>query len=183
MIANIGTIALSAGAIAMGMGGYLTGRSESSLYKTSRGTGLEATGQGTLEKEEVKSFLANLGIDEQLQQQAAEELTREKKDWELQMAGKQDARQSLYHPAKTGLNIGLSYALGGVIPVAPYFIIESTYDATKVSVILAVICLPVLGYLKSLVTGMNAIGGIFRYTITGLLAAAGAFFVARLFIT
>ena len=182
MIATVGTIALSTGALVMGMGGYLTGRSESMLYKTpSSYLEAEATVAMADEKEEVKKFLANLDIDENLQKHAAEELAREKKDWAVLMAEKRPVQQLLYRPVKTGLNIGLSYALGGVIPVLPYFFMETTYAALRVSIILTFLTLPILGYLKSRVTGFSPVVGIIRTIVTGLLAGAGAFLVARLF--
>lgn len=183
MVAMVGMIALIAGAIVMGLGGYLTGKSEAGLYKPEQThTGPETPASTAKNKEEVKTFLANLGLSEELQIRAADELTKEKKEWaELLREGEAPARQHQRQASKMGLNIGISYALGGLIPVGPYFFTETASGALKISMILTLIVLPALGYLRSRIAGLSPINGILRTTLAGSLAALGAFVVAKLF--
>ena len=82
---------------------------------------------------------------------------------------------------KSGLNIGLSYAVGGLVPLSPYFFSNTPLDALKYSAIVTLICLFVFGWLKSKFTGINPLAGALRVTIIGALAAGAAFFVASLF--
>ncbi len=77
-------------------------------------------------------------------------------------------------------NIGISYILGGIIPLSPYFFISDSVEALKISVIATLICLFVFGYFKSRVTGVNPFWGAAKVTLIGALAAAAAFGVAKL---
>ena len=82
---------------------------------------------------------------------------------------------------KSALNIGLSYAVGGIIPLSPYFFISDSREALKFSVVATLICLFVFGYFKSKVTGVPVVSGAFKVMLIGALAAAAAFSVALLF--
>lgn len=82
---------------------------------------------------------------------------------------------------KSGLNIGLSYVVGGLVPLSPYLFCDSPLTALKYSVIVTLICLFIFGWLKSKFTGVNPWAGALRVTIIGALAAGAAFFVASLF--
>ncbi len=174
VVGMTGFVALTAGAIAMGIGGYLTVKSETAPYKPVS----EPTGS----KEEVKSFFANLGMSEELQAKVADDVIREKQEWsEIITTSETQTRQINRHASRTGLTIGLSYALGGLLPVVPYFLLEPATRAFPVSIAISLLSLVVLGYLKSRVTGLTPIRGILLTTLTGSLAAAGAFIVAKLF--
>ncbi len=174
VVGMTGIVALAAGAIAMGVGGYLTGKSETGLYKPVS----ESTGS----KEEVKSFFANLGMSEELQAKVAEDVIREKQEWsEIITTSETQTRQHNRQATRTGLTIGLSYALGGLLPVGPYLLMGPATRALPVSIVISLLSLMMLGYLKSRVTGLAPIRGILLTTLTGSLAAAGAFIVAKLF--
>ena len=82
---------------------------------------------------------------------------------------------------KSALNIGLSYVVGGIIPLSPYFFIKSSTEALQISVIATLLCLFVFGYIKSKITGINPWLGALRVTLIGAMAAAAAFGVAKLF--
>ena len=82
---------------------------------------------------------------------------------------------------KSALNIGLSYIVGGLVPLSPYFFIDEPIAALKISAIITLICLFTFGYFKSRFTGVNPVEGAIRVAIIGALAAAAAFGVAKLF--
>ena len=81
----------------------------------------------------------------------------------------------------SALTIGTSYFLGGIIPLSPYAFIPHSGDALVVSCIITIITLFVFGYMKSRMLGTSRplYGGL-QMMIVGALAAAGAFFIARL---
>ncbi len=81
----------------------------------------------------------------------------------------------------SALNIGVSYIVGGLVPLSPYFFIDTPENALKISALVTLVCLFVFGYFKSKVTGVNPWGGALRVTLIGAAAAAAAFFVAKLF--
>lgn len=182
LIAGIAEIA--AGSIAMGLGGYLAGKTEMDHYQSELKREYDEVEKVPhREKEEVKDFFANLGLSEEMQQKATMEVIKDKEKWvdfmmkyELGL-DKPDPKRAL----KSGLNIGLSYVVGGLVPLSPYFFSDQPITALKYSVIVTLICLFIFGWLKSKVTGVQPWAGALRVTIIGALAAGAAFFVARLF--
>ena len=80
----------------------------------------------------------------------------------------------------SALNIGISYAVGGIVPLSPYIFMDKPMEALKISALFTLICLFIFGFFKSRITGLNPWLGALRVTIIGALAAACAFAVAKL---
>lgn len=182
VIAGIAEIA--AGSIAMGLGGYLAGKTEQDHYNTElKREHYEVDHLRDREIEETKEFFAGIGLSEELQVKATEEIARDKKQWvnfmmkyELGLE-KPDPRRA----TKSALNIGLSYIVGGLVPLSPYFFIDTPEDALKISAIVTLLCLFIFGFFKSRMTGVNAWWGALRVMMIGAAAAGAAFGVAKLF--
>ena len=182
VIAGIAEIA--AGSIAMGLGGYLAGKTEQDHYSSEvKREYDEVENLRHREIAETKEFFANIGLSEDLQEQATQEISQDKDRWvdfmmkyELGL-DKPDPKRA----TKSALNIGLSYVAGGIIPLSPYFFIKSSQEALIYSVVATLICLFIFGYFKSRITGVNAWWGAVRVTLIGAVAAAAAFGVAKLF--
>ena len=182
VIAGIAEVA--AGSIAMGLGGYLAGKTEQDHYKSEmRREHHEVENLRHKELEETKEFFANIGLSLALQEQATAEIAQDKDRWvdfmmkyELGL-DKPDPKRA----TKSALNIGLSYVAGGIIPLSPYFFITDSNEALKISAIATLICLFVFGFFKSKMTGVNPVWGALKVTLIGAVAAAAAFGVAKLF--
>lgn len=182
VIAGIAEIA--AGSIAMGLGGYLAGKTEQDHYASEvKREHYEIENLRHREIQETKEFFANIGLSEELQDKATAEIATDKDRWvdfmmkyELGL-DKPDPKRA----TKSALNIGLSYIAGGIIPLSPYFFIADSNEALKYSVVATLICLFVFGYFKSKITGVNKFWGATRVMLIGAVAAAAAFGVARLF--
>jgi VIT1/CCC1 family predicted Fe2+/Mn2+ transporter len=182
VIAGIAEIA--AGSIAMGLGGYLAGKTQLDHYNSELKREFDEVERvPEKEKEEVKEFFENLGLSKNIQEQAVEEIAKDKEKWvdfmmkyELGL-DKPDPRRA----SKSALNIGISYIVGGLVPLAPYFFTETPVEALKISAVLTLLCLFVFGYFKSRITGINPLEGALRVTVIGALAASAAFGVAKLF--
>lgn len=182
IIAGIAEIA--AGSIAMGLGGYLAGKTEQDHYESEvKREYDEVENLRHKEIEETKDFFASIGLSPALQDQATEEIAKDKDRWvdfmmkyELGL-DKPDPKRA----TKSALNIGISYILGGIIPLSPYFFIPDSTEALKISVVATLVCLFVFGYFKSKITGVHPLWGALKVTLIGALAAAAAFGVARLF--
>ena len=181
IIAGIAEIA--AGSIAMGLGGYLAGKTEQDHYNSELKREYDEVDRvPEMEKQEVKDFFKGIGLSENIQQQAAEEIAKDKKQWvEFMMKyelglDEPDPRRA----TKSALNIGLSYIAGGIIPLSPYFFINNSTQALKISVIATLICLFVFGYFKSKMTGVSPLTGALKVMLIGALAAAAAFGIAKL---
>lgn len=182
VIAGIAEIA--AGSIAMGLGGYLAGKTEQDHYASEvKREYYEIENLRHKEIEETKEFFANIGLSESVQDQATEEIAQDKKRWvdfmmkyELGLE-KPDPKRA----TKSALNIGISYIVGGILPLSPYFFISNSTEALKISAVATLLCLFVFGYYKAKFTGVNKLGGAFRVMMIGAVAAAAAFGVAKIF--
>ena len=111
----------------MGLGGYLAGKTEQDHYRTElQREFYEVDNLRDLEIAETKEFFANIGLSEELQEKATAEIANEKKQWvdfmmkyELGL-DKPDPRRA----TKSAMNIGISYIVGGLVPLSPYFFVS-----------------------------------------------------------
>ncbi len=183
IIVIAGIAEICAGSIAMGLGGYLAGKTEQDHYSSEQAKEYdEVENLRYKELEETKEFFASIGLSPALQEQATAEIAQDKHRWvdfmmkyELGLE-KPDPRRA----TKSALNIGLSYIAGGIIPLSPYFFISNAPEALVISIVATLICLFVFGYFKSKITGVNAWMGALQVTMIGAMAAAAAFGVAKL---
>ena len=167
-----------------GLGGYLAGKTEQEHYQSERKREYyEIEHLRQREIEETKEFFAHLGLSEELQNRATEEISQNPDRWvdfmmkyELDLEAPDPRRAT-----KSALNIGLAYIAGGIIPLSPYFFIDDSITALKYSVVATLICLFVFGYVKSKITGVNPWLGALKVMSIGALAAAAAFGIAKLF--
>lgn len=184
IIVIAGIAEIVAGSIAMGLGGYLAGKTEQDHYSSElRREYEEVERVPEMERNEVKEFFEQIGLSEELQLKATEEIAKDKKLWvdfmmkfELGL-DKPDPKRA----TKSAMNIGISYAVGGIIPLSPYFFIEDSREALKFSVIATLICLFIFGYFKSKITGIPVLSGAIKVMLIGALAASAAYGVALLF--
>lgn len=184
IIVIAGIAEICAGSIAMGLGGYLSGKTEQDHYESEvKREYEEVDNMRSEEIRETKEFFANIGLSESVQELATEEIARDKDRWvdfmmkyELGLE-KPDPKRA----TKSALNIGLSYVAGGIIPLSPYFFISSSTEALEISVAATLVCLFIFGFFKSKITGINPWYGALRVTLIGAMAAAAAFGVAKLF--
>lgn len=182
VIAGIAEIA--AGSIAMGLGGYLSGKTEQDHYKNEmKREYFEVDNVRHREIEETKEFFANLGLSEDLQLKATEEVAKDKDKWvEFMMRyelglEKPDPKRA----TKSALNIGLSYVAGGLVPLSPYFFVDTPAAGLRISIAFTLVCLFIFGWFKSKMTGVHPFWGAMRVTMIGAMAAAAAFGVAKIF--
>ena len=179
-----GIAEICAGSIAMGLGGYLAGKTEQDHYRTElQREYYEVDNLRDREVAETKEFFANIGLSEELQEKATVEIAKDKKHWvdfmmkyELGL-NKPDPKRA----TKSAMNIGLSYIVGGLVPLSPYFFVTHPVTGLKISVLVTLLCLFIFGWFKSKVTGVNPWGGALRVTLIGAVAAGAAFGVAKLF--
>jgi len=184
IILTAGIAEIVAGSIAMGLGGYLSGRTEVDHYDAELKREYEETElHHEVEKEEVRKVFADYGMSKALQNQVADEISLNKDNWvnfmmryELGLE-KPDAKRA----KKAAFNIGASYIVGGLIPLLPYAIFENVQESLLVSCAVTLIALFVFGYYKSKIIDQNAIKGAFQTLFIGALAAGAAFAIAKFF--
>jgi predicted membrane protein (TIGR00267 family) len=183
LVVTAGIAEIVAGSIAMGLGGYLAGRTEVDHYQSELKREYEEVERlPEQEKAEVREVFAGFGLSETLQHQIADEMTKDKKQWvEFMMRYELGLEEPNANRAtKSAITIGLSYIVGGIIPLSPYILINQAQEALLCSCGLTLICLFIFGYFKSKMTGQPALSGAFKVVIIGALAAGAAFLMAKL---
>ncbi len=179
-----GLAEIAAGSIAMGLGGYLAGKTEVDHYNSEKKREeWEVDHLPEREKEEVRVIFEEMGMSESTQKLIVDEMAKDKQKWvdfmmryELGLE-KPDPKRA----RNSALNIGVSYIVGGLVPLTPYFFTATPIEGLKWSAVITVICLFIFGYFKSKATGQPPLKGAIRVMLIGSAAAAAAFFIARLF--
>ena len=183
LIIIAGLAEIAAGSIAMGLGGYLAGKTEVDHYNSELKREYdEVETVPEVEKQELKTFFSSLGLSTEIQNRAVEEVSKDKDKWvELMMKYELGLEKpDPLRAKKSAFNIGVSYIVGGLIPLSPYFFAANGISGLKISAIITLICLFIFGYFKSKFTGVNPWGGALRVMMIGAIAAGCAFAIARL---
>jgi vacuolar iron transporter family protein len=183
IIVTAGIAEIVAGSIAMGLGGFLAGKTESDHYASELKREYDEVERvPEQEKLEVMEVFADFGLSATLQRQVADEMAIDKDKWvdfmmryELGLEKPKANRAS-----QSAITIGISYIVGGIIPLSPYFFIADSQRALYYSCAITMVCLFVFGYFKSKVTGQPPFAGAFKVLIIGALAATAAFIMAKL---
>ena len=184
IIITAGIAEIAAGSIAMGLGGYLAGRTEVEHYQSELKREYDEVERvPEKEKAEVREVFANYGLSIESQNRIADELEKNKDHWvDFMMKFELGLEQPEANRARnSAFTIGISYIIGGMIPLMAYFFTNTPHEGLLISSILTIICLFVFGYFKSKVTGQPPIAGALKVTLIGLTAASVAFFVAKMF--
>ena len=184
MIIMAGIASIAAGSIAMGFGGYFSGKPEKDHHAHHHGGEHEKEEIKNDQLDETKKFFANLGLSESLQDQATGEVLKDKDRW---MAFRMQYEQGLQDDdsrkaARTGWIIALGYITGGLISISPYFFIEDPGDALKYAACLTLVFLFISGWVKGNLFGVQPLWSGVRLLLTGFAAAAAAYGVAQIFV-
>ena len=184
LVITAGLAEIVAGSIAMGLGGYLAGRTEVEHYAAEQAREhREVMEVPDVERLEVQELLAEMGLSPTTQALAVKEMTTDSQQWVKFMMKYElgleepDPRQA----PKSALTIAGAYAVGGLIPLSAYFLTSTPHDGLLWSALITLVCLLVFGYFRSRLTGQPPVWGALKMAGTGALAAGAAFYVARLF--
>jgi VIT1/CCC1 family predicted Fe2+/Mn2+ transporter len=186
VVITAGIAEIVAGSIAMGLGGYLAGKTEQEHYQAELKREYEEVENiPEKEKEEVKLVFAEYGLNENTQTLIAEEMAKDKDKWvDFMMKYELGLEKPDVNRARdSAATIGISYIIGGLIPLSGYFFTHTPYEGLTVSAVLTVICLFLFGWYKSKFTGQPLFKGAIKVTLIGIAAATAAFMVAKAFNT
>lgn len=183
VVVTAGLAEIAAGSIAMGLGGYLAARTDYEHYSTERQREWDETQTvPDAEKEEVSQVFRTYGLPDTQITPLVTALSNDREKWVdfmmrfglgLEAPEPARARQS-------ALTIAFSYVAGGLIPLAPYILLNDLHTALLVSVIVTLLALFLFGFVKGYFTGVNPIKSGGQTIFVGGLAAAVAFALARL---
>lgn len=183
LIIIAGVAEIAAGSIAMGLGGYLAGKTEQDHYQSERKREYEEVERlPDREREEVREFFEHIGLSAEVQQKAVNELTQDKDKW-VDFMMKHELGLEEPDPkraAKSAFNIGAAYIVGGFVPLVPYFFVDHAVTGLGYSAAITLCCLFIFGYFKSKLTGVDPIKGALKVAMIGAVAAGVAFAIAKL---
>jgi VIT1/CCC1 family predicted Fe2+/Mn2+ transporter len=170
----------------MGLGGYLAGKTEQEHFHSELSREYaEVENIPEQEKGEVLLVFAQFGLSEPTQNQIVEELAKDKDKWvDFMMKYELGLEKPDINRARnSAATIGISYIIGGLIPLSAYFFTHTPFQGLMISALLTILCLFLFGYFKSKVTGQPPLKGAIKVTLIGITAAAAAFLVAKVFNT
>jgi VIT1/CCC1 family predicted Fe2+/Mn2+ transporter len=183
IIVIAGLAEIAAGAIAMGLGGYLAGRHDVEHYASERAREHREIHEiPDDEVAEVREVLEQYGLTAEEATPIVEGLRRRPEAWvdfmmrfELGLE-RPDPRRAL----RSALTIGGAYVVGGLIPLLPYMVLRTALAGLAASAVVTLVALCVFGWSKARFTGMPPLRGALQTVLIGGVAAAAAFAIARL---
>ncbi len=184
IIITAGFAEIIAGSIAMGLGGYLAGKTEIEHYDSElKREYSEVETHYEVERKEVKEIFAGYGLSAESQEIIMNEMEKDKDKWvDFMMKFELGLEKPDINRARlSARNIGVAYIIGGTVPLMAYIFTDTPNEGLIYSSIITVVCLMFFGYFKSKATGQDPVKGGFRTTMIGVLAAAAAYFFAHLF--
>jgi VIT1/CCC1 family predicted Fe2+/Mn2+ transporter len=182
IIVTAGLAEITAGSIAMGLGGYLAAKSDAEHYISERAIEeSEVREKPDVEAREITEVFQSYGLTPEECQPVVEALRKRPQDWidfmmrfELGLE-KPDPKRALISAA----TIAGAYIAGGFVPLGPYIILSTASAALKTSALITLFALAAFGYVKGRFTGAPPFRSAIQTTVVGGLAAAAAFLIAR----
>jgi VIT1/CCC1 family predicted Fe2+/Mn2+ transporter len=182
VIVTAGLAEIAAGSIAMGLGGYLAGRSDAEHYASEREREhREVREKPAVEAREVGDIFRGYGLTDEEIAPILKAFQKRPPEWidfmmrfELGLE-KPDPRRAV----RSALTIGGAYAVGGLVPLGPYILLRDAALALPISIGVTLAALAVFGFVKGRFTGARPWKSAVQTTLIGGVAAAAAFAIAR----
>jgi VIT1/CCC1 family predicted Fe2+/Mn2+ transporter len=184
VVVTAGLAEIAAGALAMGLGGYLAARNDAEHYASEEARERREVQEiPDAEQREVVDVLAAYGLTAEEVAPLVAGLKRRTGAWEEFMIRielgleRPDPRRA----PRSALTIAGAYIVGGLVPLSPYFFVRTPRAGLPVSVGVTLMALFVFGLLKGRFTGTPPLRSGLHTVTVGALAATAAFVLARMF--
>jgi vacuolar iron transporter family protein len=182
IIVTAGLAEIAAGAIAMGLGGYLAAKSDAEHYAKEREREKREVAEIPHEEmREVAEVFQAYGLTEDETWPIVQALRRQPKNW-IDFMMRFELGLEKPNPRRTlvsALTIASAYVVGGLIPLMPYIVTSTTSSALIISIILTIAALLIFGFVKGRFTGMRPLRSALQTALIGSAAAGAAFGIAR----
>jgi VIT1/CCC1 family predicted Fe2+/Mn2+ transporter len=182
LIVTAGLAEIAAGAIAMGLGGYLAAQSETEHYHAERQREVtEVAEKPEAEVTETAEVFRSYGVTEEESRPIVDALRTRPEAWvdfmmRFELGLEQpDPRRAVV----SALTIAGAYIAGGCIPLGPYMLLATASAALGASVALTLVALGVFGYVKGHFTGTPPWRSAMQTVLIGGVAAGVAFVITR----
>ncbi len=166
----------------MGLGGYLAARTDAEHYASELAREHRETVEMPAEEtKEVVDVFEEYGLPHPIAVQAAHAIRKDRRRWvDFMMRFELGLEKPDPKRARTSaLTIALSYIVGGLVPLAPYFFLHPMKTALLGSVAITLLALLVFGYVKGRFTVKKPLKSAWQTALVGGLAAAAAFAIAK----
>lgn len=184
IVVTAGLAEIAAGSIAMGLGGYLAARSEAEHYESEKKReAWEVAHKPEAEAQEIREVFEGYGLTEAETTPIIAALERNPEAY-VQFMMRFELGLEKPNPRRavqSAITIGVSYIVGGLIPLAPYIFYTEHSAAFRLSCILTLLALSVFGYVKGRFTGANPWRSALETAGIGGVAAAVAYALAKAF--
>ena len=168
--------------ISMSLGGYLSTKSQNEYYEEEMRKEKEHIEQfPEWERQEVRDFYAAKGLKGKELDSIVKIITSSKDHWlEVMRAEEFGFPKDLDKPIVVGSVIGLASVVGGALPVVPFLFPLAVASAVRVSIVLAIAALFVMGAARTIFTKKNWLLSGFEMAAIGAVASAAAFVIGNL---
>lgn len=183
IVLTAGLAEIVAGAISMGLGGYLAARSEVAHYHKEYAREMTETHEiPNEEKAEVAQILHGYGVREPVLSRVVTEIASDREQWvEFMMRNELGLERPDDRAApRSAALVGGGYVLGGIFPLAPYLFVPSAHDALFWSIMCTTVALFAFGAVRARVLQTPILTGALQTWMIGAIAAGAAYSLARL---
>ena len=178
-----GLAEIAAGSIAMGLGGYLAARGDAEHYLSERHREEREIIERTHdEEEEIYEIFEQYNVPRASAQPVLEALKKDPVAWvDFMMRFELGLEEPHANRAlRSAVTIAGSYIAGGLVPLLPYMVVANNADALRLSAVITLIALALFGALKGRFVGTGWLRSALQTVVIGGVAAAAAYFLARL---
>lgn len=166
-----------AGALSMGAGEFIAARSEAQVHQAEVAKELEELRtEPEFEQREMVRLFEYEGVDEPDARRLTDILVKYPKAYHKTMVEKELGLQIETDTVKIpeALTMGISYIVGSIFPLAPYFFV-SVGTALPISVALTVVALIVVGIIKGRLAQLNLVRSVLEIVVIGGASAGGGY--------
>jgi VIT1/CCC1 family predicted Fe2+/Mn2+ transporter len=171
-----------AGALSMGAGEFISGRSEAQVHRTEIEKELaEMRENPAFELREIAALLEHEGVSPPDATRIAALLERYPKAYARTMVEKELGLQLETSTVKIpeALTMGVSYIVGSIFPLIAYFFLPIA-AALPVSLVLTILALVAVGVIKGRLASLNLIRSILEVVLVGGASALGGYLLGTL---
>ena len=183
LVVTAGMAEIVAGAISMGLGGYLAARTEVVHYAREYARELRETHEiPDEERAEVAQIMYNYGVREPVLTRVVNEIASDREQWVAFMMRNELGLERPDERAapRSAVLVGGGYVLGGIFPLAPYVFVPDAHIALYWSIACTSLALLAFGAIRARVLATPVASGAAQTWFIGAVAAAAAYGLARL---
>jgi VIT1/CCC1 family predicted Fe2+/Mn2+ transporter len=174
-----GLTAMFSGAISMAAGSYLSSTAQKDIFdKELREAEILAENEPYIAAEGLLKSLNEEGLTREQSYSIVKQLLHQEqvflRTFQEKVFGLGSA--DLNQPLKAAIVMGLSFAIGALVPIFPYFVLQG-WIALYISVVLSAVTLFGVGAFKGKLAGQSQLGSGARFFIIAVGAAAAGFVI------